>query len=74
MKEMKTNIDRMGQTLGVSIQEGEEEEGYGTLGGDQITTFRTEMMTKGADSIKPNQFVEKQPTPAGPQSDPRHSI
>ena len=52
MKDMKENIDKMGETVGLSVQEGEEEEGYGTVGGDRISTFRTEMMSKG-ESIRP---------------------
>jgi hypothetical protein len=33
----------------MTMQEGEEEEGYGTIGaGDRISTFRTEMMSKDA--------------------------
>lgn len=64
MKDMKNDIDRLGQTVGLSVQEGVEEDGYGTIGdGDRISTFRTEMMSKGDNTIRPAPVSEKQFTP-----------
>lgn len=56
MKDMKENIDKMGQSVGYTVQEMDDEEGggYRTVGdGDRISTFRTEMMSKG-ESMRPS--------------------